>query len=194
MNAVVAGSDVVEGLVRRNRGLCRRRGEPACDVQLISELLPKLLELLHRVRERFLLGLLGLGLGRELLRSARHEDAVPLEPLDHPVVGAVTRDAALNARHAEIKVVIVALVAVIVAVGNGPLAAVAADTEISEAEAGVGGYPSGLRNRRSTDLEDVLGRFLVVVRTEDREAVELCVEIGEPVMRVLLGHLGSSRR
>lgn len=164
-------------------------GKPARGVELISELLPKLLELLHRIRER-LLGL-GLSLGGTLLGSARHKDAIPLEPLDHPVVRAVARNASLDARQAEIKVVVIALVAVIVAIGNRPLAAVAADTEISEAEARVGGYPSGLGKRWSAEIEDVLRRFLGGVGTEDREAVEVCVEIGKEVKRLLLGHLGS---
>ena len=66
--------------------------------------------------------------GRECLRGAANEDTVLLESLDQPVVGSIAGNSALYTSEAEIKVIIIALGAVVVDVRYGSLAAVAADS------------------------------------------------------------------
>lgn len=72
--------------------------------------------------------LLGLGLRGKDLGSAADERAILLEALDQPVVGAVAGNAAPDTGETEIEIVVIALGAVVVNIGDGLLAAVAADS------------------------------------------------------------------
>jgi hypothetical protein len=76
-----------------------------------------------------LLGRLGLRLrlGSDTLRGAVDDDATLDKSFDQPVVGSVASNTLIDTLLAKIKIALIAGRAMVVRLGNGPLAAVAAD-------------------------------------------------------------------
>jgi len=155
LHAAVAGSQINQRL-NVTKGVLLLRSVDKLNKYLLGWLLGRFLDRRYR---------LGLGLRGKDLGGAADEHTVLLEALDQPVIGAVASNAALDTGETEIEVVVIALGAVVVGIGDGSLAAVAADS-IFQSRARVGangrGHATKVRIRHNRAVGLVNGGVLEI--------------------------------